>query len=137
MLLASPEYAEAQGWKPRARVRAMANVAGDPTLMLNEPVPAAKKVLQKAGMTLDDIDLIEINEAFAVVSEKFMRDLDADRDKCNVNGGSIALGHPIGATGTILINTALDELERRGLGTALITMCAAGGMAPAVVIERV
>ena len=104
--------------------------------MLNAPVPAARKVLEKAGMTLDDIDLFEINEAFAVVSEKFIRDLDLDRDKVNVNGGSIALGHPIGATGAVLIGTVLDELERRELRYGLVTMCAAGGMAPAVIIER-
>jgi acetyl-CoA C-acetyltransferase len=137
LLLASPEYAKAQGWKPRARVVAMANAAGSPELMLNEPVPAARKVLAKAGMTLDDIDLIEINEAFAVVACKFMRDLELDPAKVNVNGGAIALGHPIAATGSILIGTVLDELERRGLGTGLVTMCAAGGMAPAIIIERV
>ena len=137
LLLASPDYARAQGWKPRARVRAMANVAGSPELMLNEPVPAAKKVLRKAGMSLADIDLFEINEAFAVVAWKFMRDLELDPAKCNVNGGAIALGHPIAATGSILIGTVLDELERRGLATGLVTMCAAGGMAPAVIIERI
>ena len=137
LLLASPEFAKAQGWKPRARIKAMANAAGSPTLMLNEPVPAATKVLEKAGMTLDDIDLIEINEAFAVVSYKFMRDLDADPDKCNVNGGSIALGHPIAATGSILIGTVIDELERRDLSTGLVTMCAGGGMAPAIIVERI
>ena len=137
LLLASPEYAKSQGWKPRARIKAMANMAGSPTLMLNEPVPAAKKVLAKAGMELDDIDLIEINEAFAVVAFKFMRDLDADPEKCNVNGGSIALGHPIAATGSVLIGTVLDELERRDLNTGLVTMCAGGGMAPAVIIERI
>ncbi len=137
LLLASPDYARGQGWKPRARVVAMANVAGSPDLMLNEPVPAARKVLAKAGMNLDDIDLFEINEAFAVVAYKFMRDLELDPAKCNVNGGAIALGHPIAATGSILIGTVLDELERRGLGTGLVTMCAAGGMAPAIIIERI
>jgi acetyl-CoA C-acetyltransferase len=137
LLLASPDYAKAHGLKPRARVLAMANMGDSPTLMLNAPVPATKKVLAKAGMILDDIDLIEINEAFAVVAEKFMRDLDVDRDKVNVNGGSIALGHPIGATGSILIGTVLDELERRDLQTGLVTMCAAGGMAPAIIIERI
>jgi acetyl-CoA C-acetyltransferase len=137
VLLASPDYAKSQGWKPRAKVRAMANMAGSPTLMLNEPVPAAKKVLKKAGMTLDDIDLIEINEAFAVVAFKFMRDLELDPAKCNVNGGAIALGHPIAATGSILIGTLLDELERRDLNTGLVTMCAGGGQAPAIIIERV
>ena len=105
--------------------------------MLNAPGPAAKKVLKKAGMTLDDIDLFEVNEAFAVVTEKFIRDLGVDREKVNVNGGSIALGHPIGATGSILIGTLLDELERRDLQRGLVTMCAAGGMAPAIIVERV
>jgi acetyl-CoA C-acetyltransferase len=137
VLLASPEYAKAQGWKPRARVVAMANAAGSPELMLNEPVPAARKVLKKAGMSLKDIDLIEINEAFAVVAYKFMRDLGVDPEICNVNGGAIALGHPIAATGSILIGTVLDELERRDQTTGLVTMCAAGGMAPAIIIERI
>ena len=105
--------------------------------MLNAPVPAARKVLDKAGLTIDDIDVFEVNEAFAVVVEKFIRDLDLDRDKVNVNGGAIALGHPIGATGAILIGTALDELERTGGRYGLITMCAAGGMAPAIIIERI
>lgn len=137
VLLTSKEYAEKHGLKPRAKILAMANIGDDPTLMLNAPVPAAKKVLQKAGLTKDDIDLWEINEAFAVVAEKFMRDLDLDRSKVNVNGGAIALGHPIGATGAILVGTVLDELERRGLKRGLVTMCAAGGMAPAIIIERV
>jgi len=137
LLLTSPEYAKARGWKPRARIRAMANAAGSPELMLNEPVPAARKVLKKAGMALSDIDLFEINEAFAVVAFKFMRDLELDPASVNVNGGAIALGHPIAATGSILIGTLLDELERQDLTTGLVTMCAAGGMAPAVVIERI
>jgi acetyl-CoA C-acetyltransferase len=94
-------------------------------------------VLAKAGLDIDDIDLFEINEAFAVVAEKFVRDLKLDRDKVNVNGGAIALGHPIGATGAILIGTLLDELERRDLRRGLATMCAGGGMAPAIIIERV
>ena len=136
ILLASPDYAKKQGWKPRARVVAVANMGDSPTLMLNAPVPAARKVLEKAGLTLDDIDLFEINEAFAVVAEKFIRDLKLDRDKVNVNGGAMALGHPIGATGSILIGTLLDELERRDLKRGLVTMCAAGGMAPAIIIER-
>ncbi|CAE7741253.1 fadA [Symbiodinium necroappetens] len=136
LVLASPEYAKANGLKPRARIKAMANMGHSPEYILNAPVDAAKKVLGKAGMTLNDIDLFEVNEAFAVVPVKFMRDLDVDHAKLNVNGGAIALGHPIGATGSMLIGTALDELERRGDNTALITMCAAGGMAPAVIIER-
>lgn len=137
LLLASPEAVSRHGWKPRARIVATANVGDSPELMLNAPVPAARKVLAKAGLTLDDIDLFEVNEAFAVVTEKFIRDLRIDRDKINVNGGAIALGHPIGATGAILIGTLLDELERRDLRRGLVTMCAAGGMAPAIIIERV
>lgn len=137
ILLASPAYAKKNGMKARGRVVAMANVGDSPTLMLNAPVPAARKVLAKAGLTIDDIDLFEINEAFAVVAEKFIRDLKLDRDKVNVNGGAMALGHPIGATGSILIGTLLDELERRNLKRGLVTMCAAGGMAPAIIIERV
>jgi acetyl-CoA C-acetyltransferase len=137
LLLASAEYARKHNFKPRARIVATANVGDDPTLMLNAPVPAAKKVLAKAGLTKEDIDLWEVNEAFAVVLEKFIRDLRLDREKVNVNGGAIALGHPIGATGAVLIGTVLDELERRDLKRALITMCAAGGMAPAIIIERV
>ena len=137
ILLTSRAYADRHDLKPRARVVAMANVGDSPTLMLNAPVPAARKVLAKAGLTIDDIDLWEINEAFAVVAEKFIRDLGLDRDKVNVNGGSMALGHPIGATGAILIGTLLDELERRGLKRGLVTMCAGGGMAPAIIIERV
>ncbi len=136
VLLASPEYARKNGMKPRARVIAMANVGDCPTLMLNAPVPAARKVLAKAGLTVDDIDLWEINEAFAVVAEKFIRDLKLDREKVNVNGGAMALGHPIGATGSMLIGTILDELERRDLKRGLVTMCAAGGMAPAIIVER-
>ncbi len=136
ILLASPEYARANGLKPRGRVIASANMGDSPTLMLNAPVPAARKVLAKAGLTLDDIDLFEINEAFAVVAEKFIRDLKLDREKVNVNGGAMALGHPIGATGSILIGTILDELERRDLKRGLVTMCAAGGMAPAIIVER-
>lgn len=137
ILWASEDYTKAHGLTPRARIVAMANMGDDPTLMLNAPVPAARKVLEKAGMTVDDIDIFEINEAFAVVSEKFQRDLDLDREKVNVNGGAMALGHPIGATGAILINTALDELERQDKQVGLITMCAGGGMAPAIIIERV
>jgi acetyl-CoA C-acetyltransferase len=137
ILITSPAYAEKHGLKPRARVVAFANQGDDPTLMLNAPVPAARKVLAKAGLTVDDIDLWEINEAFAVVAEKFIRDLKLDRSKVNVNGGAMALGHPIGATGSILIGTVLDELERTGGRYGLVTMCAAGGMAPAIIIERI
>ncbi len=137
ILLASEDYVKMSGLKPRARIVATANIGDCPTLMLNAPVPAAKKVLAKAGLKKEDIDVWEINEAFAVVAEKFIRDLDLDRSKVNPNGGSIALGHPIGATGAMLIGTALDELERTSGRYGLITMCAAGGMAPAIIIERV
>ena len=137
LLLASKTAAEKNGWKPRARIVATANMGDCPTLMLNAPVPAARKALSKAGLTKDDIDVYEINEAFSVVAEKFIRDLDLDREKVNINGGAMALGHPIGATGSILIGTALDELERSGGRYGLVTMCAAGGMAPAIIIERV
>ena len=124
------------GLAPRGRILATAVLATDPVIMLTGPGPAAKKCLAKAGLGVDDVDIWEINEAFAVVSEKFMRDLGMDRDKVNINGGAMALGHPIGATGSLLINTALDELERSGGRYGLITMCAAGGMAPAIIIER-
>ncbi|HRE02335.1 MAG TPA: acetyl-CoA C-acyltransferase, partial [Ilumatobacteraceae bacterium] len=136
LLMASEAAVQRNGWTPRARVVAAVNLGDDPTLMLNAPVPAARKVLERAGLSIDDIDLFEINEAFAVVAEKFIRDLDLDRSKVNVNGGAIALGHPIAATGAMLIGTVLDELERTGGRYGLVTMCAAGGMAPAIVIER-
>ena len=137
LLLASDAYMEKSGMTPRARIVATANMGDCPTLMLNAPVPAAEKVLMKAGLAKDDIDVWEINEAFSVVAERFIRRLDLDREKVNINGGAMALGHPIGATGSILVGTALDELERQGGRYALITMCAAGGMAPAIIIERV
>ena len=137
VLLASEGYAARHGLKPRARVVATANMGDDPTLMLNAPVPAARKVLARAGLGIADIDLWEVNEAFAVVPIKFIRDLGLDPATVNVNGGAIALGHPIGATGAVLIGTMLDELERRDLKRGLVTMCAAGGMAPAIIIERV
>jgi acetyl-CoA C-acetyltransferase len=137
LLLASPDYAKSHGMKPRARVVACANQGDCPTLMLNAPVPAARRVLARAGLTVDDIDLFEVNEAFAVVAEKFIRVLKLDREKVNVNGGAMALGHPIGATGSMLIGTMLDELERRDLRRGLVTMCAGGGMAPAIIIELI
>ena len=137
ILLASAAAVEKNGWTPRGRIVATANLGDCPTLMLNAPVPAARKVLAKAGLSVEDIDLWEINEAFAVVAEKFMRDLKLDRSKVNVNGGACALGHPIGATGSMLIGTVLDELERTGGRYGLVTMCAAGGMAPAIIVERI
>jgi acetyl-CoA C-acetyltransferase len=136
VLLASPTYARAHNLVPRARVVAWANMGDSPTLMLNAPVPATRKVLERASLSLDDIDLFEVNEAFAVVVVRYMRLLGLDDSRVNVNGGSIALGHPIGATGSIMIGTLLDEMERRGARRGLATMCAGGGMAPAIVIER-
>lgn len=136
VLLTSEAYMKKHGLKPRARIVATANMGDCPTLMLNAPVPAARKVLEKAGLSVSDIDVWEINEAFSVVAEKFIRDLKLDREKVNINGGAMALGHPIGATGSILIGTALDELERSEKRYGLVTMCAAGGMAPAIIIER-
>jgi acetyl-CoA C-acetyltransferase len=137
VLLASPDFAKAHGLKPRARIVMSAVAGAEPVIMLTAPAPASRKCLERAGMTIDDIDLWEINEAFAAVPLKTMRDLGLDPHKVNVNGGAIALGHPIGATGGILIQTALDELERRDLSTALITMCTGGGMGTATIIERV
>lgn len=137
LLIASPDFCKAHSLKPRARIVDMASVAGNPEYNLNEPVPAAQLVLERAGMNISDIDLFEVNEAFAAVPIRFMRRLNVDHDKLNVNGGAIALGHPPGATGAILIGTLLDELERRDLSTGMVTMCAAGGSAPAIVIERI
>jgi acetyl-CoA C-acetyltransferase len=115
----------------------MANAGDDPTLMLNAPAPVARKALQIARMSAGDIDLFEVKEAFAVVPLKFMREMGVDASKVNVNGGAIAMGHPIGATGAILVGTLLDELERRDLATVLVTLCANGAMAPALIIERI
>jgi acetyl-CoA C-acetyltransferase len=137
VLIASSEYAKAHGLKPRARVRSMALAGSEPVIMLTAPTPASRKALKKAGMTARDIDLWEINEAFAVVPLKTMRDLEVDPERVNVNGGAIALGHPLGATGACLLSTALDELERRNAATALITLCIGGGMGIATVIERI
>jgi acetyl-CoA C-acetyltransferase len=137
VLIASQDYVTRHGLKPRARIVAYSNIGDCPTLMLNAPVPGARKVLAKAGLTASDIDLWEINEAFAVVAEKFIRDLNLDRNKVNVNGGAMALGHPIGATGAMLVGTVLDELERIDGRYGLVTMCAGGGMAPAIIIERI
>jgi acetyl-CoA C-acetyltransferase len=137
LLLASPEYAKAHGLKPRARIVMSAVAGAEPVIMLTAPGPASRKCLQRAGMTVNDIDLWEINEAFAAIPMKAIRDLGIDPAKVNVNGGAIALGHPIGATGGILIQTVLDELERRNLSTALITMCTGGGMGTATIIERI
>jgi acetyl-CoA C-acetyltransferase len=137
VLLASSDFARAHGLKPRARVVTSAVAGAEPVIMLTAPAPASRLALKKAHMTVDDIDIWEINEAFAAVVLKAVRDLDLDPEKVNVNGGAIALGHPIGATGGILIETALDELERSDKERALITMCTGGGMGTATIIERV
>jgi acetyl-CoA C-acetyltransferase len=137
LLLASPDYAKAHGLKPRARIVMSAVAGAEPVIMLTAPGPASRKCLERAGMTVDDIDLWEINEAFAAIPMKAIRDLGIDPAKVNVNGGAIALGHPIGATGGVLIQTVLDELERRNLSTALVTMCTGGGMGTATIIERI
>ncbi len=137
MAIVSADYLEAHGVSPRARIRATAAVGSEPIIMLTAPGPAALRCLDRAGMGVADIDLWEINEAFAAVPLKAIRDLGLDQDRVNVNGGAIALGHPIGATGAMLIGTVLDELERRDLGTGLVTMCTGGGMGTATIIERV
>lgn len=137
VLLASPEYAKAHGLKPRARIVMTATAGAEPVIMLTAPAPAAQICLKKAGMKKSDIDLYEINEAFAAVVLKFQREFGIDDDALNVNGGAIALGHPIGATGGMLIQTALDELERRDKSVALIAMCTGGGMGTATIIERI
>jgi acetyl-CoA C-acetyltransferase len=137
VLLASRSYVEKSGLRPRARIRAVATIGTEPVLMLTAPTPVSQRALAKAKMTASDIDLWEINEAFASVVLNTIRRLDIDPEKVNVNGGAIALGHPLGATGAMLLGTALDELERRGLATALITLCIGGGMGIATIIERV
>ncbi|MCU1388616.1 MAG: putative beta-ketoadipyl CoA thiolase with thiolase-like domain, phenylacetic acid metabolism [Ilumatobacteraceae bacterium] len=137
ILVAAADYARAHGLTPRARITMSAVAAAEPVIMLTAPGPASLKCLARAGMQIADIDLWEINEAFAAVPLKTTRDLGLDPEKVNVNGGAIALGHPIGATGAMLIQTALDELERRDLSTALITMCTGGGMGTATIIERI
>jgi acetyl-CoA C-acetyltransferase len=137
VLLASPDYARAHGLTPRARIVMSAVAADEPLIMLTAPGPAANKALRRAGMTIDDIDLFEVNEAFASVVLRFFADTGADPDKVNVNGGAIALGHPIGATGAMLIGTLVDELERRDLSTGLVAMCTGGGMGTATIIERI
>jgi acetyl-CoA C-acetyltransferase len=137
VLLASPSYARAHGLRPRARIKAMATAASDPIIMLTAPTPATKRCLKRAGMTVRDLDLIEINEAFAAIPLQTMRNLEMDPSRVNVNGGAIALGHPLGATGGILIGTLLDELERQGKSVGLVTMCIGGGMGIATILERI
>ncbi|WP_425074421.1 acetyl-CoA C-acetyltransferase [Sagittula sp. S175] len=137
VLIGNKEFGEKYGLKPRARIRATCKIGTDPTIMLTGPVPATEKILRDAGMSISDIDLFEVNEAFASVVLRFMQAFDVDSSKVNVNGGSIAMGHPLGATGAIIIGTLLDELERSGKGTGLATLCIASGMGAATIIERV
>lgn len=137
VLVGSAEAGKSAGLAPRARVRAFASTGSEPTIMLTGPSAAAEKALARAGMKPGDIDLYELNEAFAAVVLRFMDALDIDHDRINVNGGAIAMGHPLGATGAMILGTALDELERRGAGTALVALCVGAGMGTATVIERV
>jgi acetyl-CoA C-acetyltransferase len=137
VLIGTKEFGIAHGLKPRARIRATAKIGTDPTIMLTGPVPVTEKILRDSGMSISDIDLFEVNEAFASVVLRFMQAFNVSHDKVNVNGGSIALGHPLGATGAIIIGTLLDELERRDLSTGLATLCIASGMGAATIIERV
>jgi len=137
VLVGNKEAAEKTGLKPRARVRAFANIGSDPALMLTGPIDVTKKVLKAAGMQLSDIDLIEINEAFASVVLRFMQAFDLDGCSVNVNGGAIALGHPLGATGAMILGTLVDEMERRDVATGLVTLCIGAGMGTATIIERV
>ncbi|MFM8562459.1 MAG: acetyl-CoA C-acetyltransferase [Acidimicrobiia bacterium] len=136
IMVTTPEYAKAHGLKPRARIVMSAVAGAEPVIMLTAPAPASKKCLERAGMKVSDIDLWEINEAFAAIPLKAMRELGITPENVNVNGGAIALGHPIGGSGPILIQTALDELERQDKETALITMCTGGGMGTATIIQR-
>ncbi|MEA1015246.1 acetyl-CoA C-acetyltransferase [Sphingosinicella sp. LY1275] len=137
VLLGSAEFGKAASLKPRARVRAWASIGSDPTIMLTAPADVARKALKNAGIAKDEIDLWELNEAFASVVLRFMRDLDLDHDSVNVNGGAIAMGHPLGATGAMILGTVLDELERRDLNTAMTLLCAGNGLGTATIIERV
>ena len=137
VLIGSKAFGEAHGLKPRARIRATAKIGTDPTIMLTGPVPVTEKILADSGMAISDIDLFEVNEAFASVVLRFMQAFDVDHDRVNVNGGAIAMGHPLGATGAIIIGTLLDELERSGKSTGLATLCVASGMGAATIIERV
>ena len=137
LLIGSKEFGEKNGLKPRARIRATAKIGTDPTIMLTGPVPVTEKILREAGMQIPDIDLFEVNEAFASVVLRFMQAFGVDADRVNGNGGAIAMGHPLGATGAMIIGTLLDELERSGKGTGLATLCVASGMGAATIIERV
>jgi acetyl-CoA C-acetyltransferase len=137
VLMGNAEAGKAAGLKPRARIRAFANIGSEPAIMLTGPIDVTRKLLKKAGMTLNDIDLFELNEAFASVVLRYMQALDIPHDKINVCGGAIAMGHPLGATGAMILGTVLDELERTGKSTALVTLCIGAGMGTATIIERV
>jgi acetyl-CoA C-acetyltransferase len=137
VLIGSKKAGRTAGLKPRAKVKAFANIGSEPAMMLTGPIDVTRKVLKRAGMTTNDIDLFELNEAFASVVLRYMQALDIGHDKINVNGGAIAMGHPLGATGAMILGTVLDELERRGLSTALVTLCIGAGMGTATIIERV
>jgi acetyl-CoA C-acetyltransferase len=137
VLLGTKEAGEGLGLKPRARIRAMASIGSEPCIMLTGPADVSRKALKKAGMEVGDIDLYELNEAFASVVLRMMQSLDIDHEKMNVNGGAIAMGHPLGATGGMILGTVLDELERRDLNTALVTLCVGAGMGTATIIERI
>jgi acetyl-CoA C-acetyltransferase len=137
VLIGSKEAGKAAGLKPRAHIKAFANIGSEPAIMLTGPIPVTEKVLKKAGMAIGDVDLFELNEAFASVVLRYMQAFDIPHDKMNVNGGAIAMGHPLGATGAMILGTVLDELERRDLSTALVTLCIGIGMGTATIIERV
>ncbi len=137
VLVGNESGGKALGARPRAKIRAFANIGSDPALMLTGPIDVTKKVLKRSGMAISDIDLVEINEAFAAVVLRYLQAMELDPDKVNVNGGAIAMGHPLGATGAMILGTALDELERRNLSTALVTLCIGAGMGTATIIERV
>ena len=137
VLIGNAEAGRRASLKPRARIRAFANIGSEPAIMLTGPLDVTKKVLRKAGMSLSDIDLIEVNEAFASVVLRFLQAFELDASNVNVNGGAIALGHPLGATGAMILGTAIDEMERRNLGTALVTLCIGLGMGTATIVERV
>ncbi len=137
VLVGSKAFGEAHGLTPRARIRATAKIGTDPTIMLTGPVPVTEKILAESGMSISDIDLFEVNEAFSAVVLRFMQAFDVDQDRLNVNGGAIAMGHPLGATGAIILGTLLDEMERADRATGLATLCVASGMGAATILERV
>jgi acetyl-CoA C-acetyltransferase len=137
VLIGSEAAGKVHGFTPRARIVAAALSGADPTIMLTGPMPAARKALTKAGLTIDQIDLVEINEAFAAVAMRFMKEMRVPHEKVNVNGGAIAMGHPLGATGAMILGTLIDELHRRGLRYGMATLCVGGGMGIATIVERI